>query len=117
MKTVHYLFLVVFVCVILGSIYVASLHYISTEQIEFVVYQKYIKPGSSDGESNKYMIVTSDEVFTNRDDLFRGKFNSSDVQAQLTPDSTTVYSATATGKRIPILSKYRNLVNIEKVSK
>lgn len=96
-----------------GLTWLISLDYIYTEEVEFVVYQKYIKRGAGEDAVDRYMIVTPNEVFVNTDDIFRSKWNSSDVQAMFNPDSTTEYTAIATGKRIPIISKYRNLVNVK----
>lgn len=67
-----------------------------------------------DGEDvvNKYMIFTKEEVFENTDEPILFKFNSSDLYKDLMVDST--YNVKVYGFRIPILSKYRNIIKIEK---
>lgn len=68
--------------------------------------------GSGDSVTSYYLVFTKDEVFQNRDAIFYGKFESSDLQGKLEKDST--YTLFVTGKRIPFLSIYRNIVKIEK---
>jgi len=68
---------------------------------------------SSDGESvdSKYLIFTTLETFENSDNLILGKWNSSDVQGSVRPDST--YLAHVVGWRVPFLSMYRNILTIK----
>jgi hypothetical protein len=62
--------------------------------------------------SSKYLVFTKNkdgvEVFENTDSLLNGKFNSSDVQAQL--EIGKQYRAAVYGWRIPFFSSYRNIV-------
>ena len=63
-------------------------------------------------EESKYLIFTEGgEVFENVDTLTFFKFNSSDVQGQLTEGET--FTATVAGWRVPWLSIYRNVVSVE----
>lgn len=62
--------------------------------------------------SDKYLIfaTTNTEkniVFENTDLWFKGKFNSSDVQAEIKKGNT--YEISTIGHRIPLLSFYENL--------
>lgn len=64
------------------------------------------------GETDVYMVWSDEgEVFENRDSLLKGKFDSSDLQGQLTVGET--YECDVTGFRIQFLSKYRNLIECE----
>lgn len=70
------------------------------------------------GDSSKYLVYADSEdgeslVFENTDSLFHGKFNSSNVQGKLKEGKT--YELTVVGFRIPILSSYQNIVNVEEV--
>lgn len=70
------------------------------------------------GDSGKYLIYgRSDDgetlVFENTDALLRGKFNSSNVYAEIEIGKT--YEVTVVGYRIPILSEYENIIAFEEV--
>jgi hypothetical protein len=65
---------------------------------------------------SKYIIFTEDEqgnvlVFENTDDLWRGKFDSSNMQGQLKEGNK--YTVTVVGYRVPFLSMYQNIIKIE----
>jgi len=60
--------------------------------------------------TSKYLIYTTDETFQNTDSWVYGKFNSSDFQGKLLPNTT--YKVKVLGWRIPFLSTYRNIVKI-----
>jgi hypothetical protein len=51
------------------------------------------------------------EVFENSDTFFYQKWNSSDIYGKLTVGNK--YKATVYGWRIPFLSNYRNIIEIE----
>ena len=70
------------------------------------------------GESSSYLVFTEDEqgnvmVFENTDNLLRWKFDSSNIQGQLKAGNT--YRITVVGYRVPILSMYQNIIEIEGV--
>lgn len=72
----------------------------------------------NDGDSSKYLVYADSEdgeslVFENTDSLFHGKFNSSNVQGKLKEGKT--YELTVAGFRIPFLSSYQNIVNVEEI--
>lgn len=65
---------------------------------------------------SKYLIFGEDEngdvyVFENTDSLLRLKFNSSDIYGKIKEGDT--YTFTVIGLRIPILSKYENIIEIK----
>ena len=70
--------------------------------------------------SSYYLIFTEDQngevlVFENTDNIFRGKFDSSNIQGELKIGST--YNITVVGYRIPFLSMYQNIIEIEHLDK
>lgn len=86
----------------------------SSETVDIVVVDKdRITTGSGDSMSSKYLIFTEAETFENTDSLTRWKFNSSDIQGQLRVGEA--YQVEVYGYRIPFLSQYRNIVEVESV--
>lgn len=87
--------------------------YYQTEEILTITVTDKERIVESNGEStsSKYLIFTTEETFENTDLLFKAKFNSSDLQGKLMEDST--YTVEVIGWRVPFLSMYRNIVNIE----
>lgn len=65
------------------------------------------------GDTSKYLIFTEGETFENTDFLFGGKFNSSDIYGKIEIGSK--YRISVGGKRIPILSMYRNIHSIREL--
>lgn len=66
--------------------------------------------------SSKYLVFTTDKagdtlVFENVDTIFRGKFNSSNIQGQLKVGEK--YNITVVGYRVPLLSMYQNIIKVE----
>ena len=85
--------------------------YSSKAEIEFTVKSKErIMDGNGGSMSSKYLIFTDTEVFENTDSLWYWKWNSSDVYNKIEVGST--YKAEIYGYRIPVLSMYRNILNI-----
>lgn len=69
-------------------------------------------------ESSYYLVFGEDEnenvlVFENTDTLFRGKFDSSNIQGKLKTGGT--YTVTVVGYRIPFLSMYQNIIEVEEI--
>ena len=69
-------------------------------------------------DSGKYLIYGQEDnntlVLENTDSLFRGKFNSSDIYAELEIGKT--YEFTVVGYRIPILSYYENIIEYKEIT-
>lgn len=84
--------------------------YSSTERrVTFTVNDKAIRvSGSKESTKSTYMVYTNVGVFTNEDDLFRGKYNSSDVYNTLTAGRR--YQCKVVGWRVPFLSVYPNIL-------
>lgn len=69
-------------------------------------------------DSSYYLIFTEDQngevlVFENTDNIFRGKFDSSNIQGELKIGCT--YNITVVGYRVPLLSMYQNIIEIEHI--
>ena len=84
-------------------------------EIEVMVTEKGIKNSKGQG---RYLIFAKDE--TNEiitleisDSLFKMRFDSSDVYAQIQPN--TKYKFSICGKRVPLFSWYPNIYKIEKI--
>ncbi len=72
----------------------------------------------ANSESSKYLVFAEDEqgntiVFENTDNLFRFKFDSSDIHGRLKIGNT--YKVTVVGFRIPFLSTHQNIIKIEEI--
>ncbi len=65
------------------------------------------------GDGNKYLIFTDGEVFQNTDNIFVGKWNSSDFYRDLKVEHK--YEFNTIGFRIPFLSRYKNIVSFREV--
>ncbi len=76
-----------------------------------VVRLERVTSGSGDGASSKYLVFTDGETFENTDSLWHGKFNSSDVYGHLQVGKH--YRANVYGWRIPFMSSYRNIIDVE----
>lgn len=61
----------------------------------------------------RYMIYTSDEQFENTDSVVFWKWNSADVYQSIEEGKT--YRVRVAGWRIPILSMFRNVLEVEEV--
>ena len=87
-------------------------YYSNKETITFTVKDKQIKMrGSGENKEDVYMIYTDKGVFENTDDIFLGKWNSSDIQNDL--EIGKIYKADVYGWRIQFLSTYKNISNVE----
>jgi len=107
-KLIFGLFGVILIISIIGTIF-----YYQTEEIVTIIVTDKERIVESDGETttSKYLIFTESETFENTDLLFKGKFNSSDIQGQLQEDST--YTVEVIGWRVPFMSMYRNIIEIQ----
>ena len=86
--------------------------------VTVTVTDKGIQKNSSSG-SDEYLIYCKTVggevlVLRNEDSLLCGKFNSSDVYAQIQVEAK--YKFRICGPRVPFLSMYPNIIGLEKVS-
>lgn len=73
------------------------------------VVNSMVKP--YDGHS-KYLVYTDNGVFENTDTWYYFKFDSSDVQAKIMQGGK--FKFTTYGFRVPFLSKYKNIISVER---
>lgn len=88
---------------------------ISTSEIQeedeiITVTDKWIKRTD---ERDLYLVGTENEVFKIEDNIFIGKFNSSDIYNKIKIGSK--YRITTTGARSTFMSWYRNINTIEEI--
>lgn len=86
--------------------------YWTADTISITVTDKERAPSNKGGF---YMVFSVEETLRNQDSKHYLKFNSSDLQGKLMVGQT--YRVKVYGWRIPVLSKYRNLVKIYEVQK
>ena len=87
--------------------------WLATEtEVEFTVKEKWIKASSKYGQD--YLIGSEEgEVFENTDALLKLKFHSSDIWNEI--EEGKRYKAKIIGWRIPFLSWYRNILEVEEI--
>ena len=92
-----------------GSIVLQILQYNHKETFNGEITEKYNK---RDGDSDKFFIVLDDnKVIENSDLLFKGKFNSADIQAKLkVGDKVEVKTI---GYRVHLLSIYPTMYEVK----
>lgn len=66
------------------------------------------------GEESKWVILTDQEAYENTDSLLFWKFNSSTLQGRIEEGKS--YRAEVVGWRVPMLSMYQNILNVEEVN-
>ena len=74
-----------------------------------------IVTGSGDSLSSKFLVYCDSEVLENSDSWWHLKFDSADFQGQLAKDKT--YNVKVYGWRVPFLSWYRNIIEINEANK
>ena len=85
---------------------------LEVKQIEATVLDKErVTKRSGENIKSFYLVYTDVEVFKNEDSVVHMKFNSSDLQGSLSKDST--YTLKVSGRRIPVISMYPNILKIE----
>ena len=104
--------------IIIGIInYNCSKTYVATVNTVDVKYNSFWSEKGKAGTST-YMVYTELEdggvrVFRDEDVLMRLKFNSSDIYAQL--HAGKKYKFRVIGWRIPLLSKYENIISVDEI--
>lgn len=91
-------------------VFIVSIGYQNQEMIKCTIEDKWVK---RNGETDKYLVKCDNEVYQITDLFFKGKFNSSDIYANLKVGNT--YEITTTGYRFELLSMYKNINEYEKV--
>ncbi len=101
----------VVLCILASALSMPIISYATIGYEEITVEEKE-RVCSSDNEC-KYLIFTNKGVFENTDSYLQFKFDSSDVYGALKPEST--YKVKINGLRVPFLSMYKNILNVEEV--
>ena len=91
-------------------VFIVSIGYQNEETIECTIEDKWVKRKD---KSDIYLVQCDNEVYQITDLLFKGKFNSSDIYANLKVGNT--YEIMTTGYRFEFLSMYKNINEYEKV--
>lgn len=78
-----------------------------SSEVECVVKDKWVK---KNGDTDKYLVSCDDEVYQITDNLFYGKFNSSDIYAELQVGKK--YRLQVSGFRFGLTSSYKNINEI-----
>ena len=101
--------IVIILAVAIGIAVYAGSYYGSKETITITVDDKWIKGVGSN--SQKYLIADVEgNVYENVDDWLQGKYDSSNVWADLKIGET--YDVVVMGWRIPFFSMYQNILQI-----
>ncbi len=113
MKTTTFIIITIFVILMAIGITAAS----SFNDTEYTV-TVTDKERVVQNDSSYYLVFTEDEngevlVFENTDNIFRGKFESSNIQGELKIGCT--YNITVVGYRVPFLTMYQNIIEIEHI--
>lgn len=85
-------------------IFFISFGYQNEETSKCTVEDKWIKRS---GEDDVYLVQCDNEIYEISDLIFKGKFNSSDIYANLKVGNT--YEITTTGYRVEFFSWYKNI--------
>ena len=116
----NYIFEIIIAVIVIAAAFTISAitSFNDTEYIVTVTDKERITNVSSSDSSSKYLVFTENEqgetiVFENTDCMLRGKWNSSNIQGKLKVGNT--YKITVVGYRIPFLSMYQNIIEIEGV--
>ena len=94
--------------VVIGLIIFSIICALNKDSVTATVTDKQVR-----GESGTYYVYTDEEVFVMKDSLFYSRWDSSDDWSLIEIGET--YEFDVTGYRIPILSKYRNIIDYELV--
>ena len=104
----NYLSLILSAIVVIGLIIFAIVCALNKDSVTATVTDKQVR-----GESGTYYVYTDEEVFVMKDSPFYFRWDSSDDWSILEIGET--YEFDVTGYRIPILSRYRNIIDYELV--
>ena len=111
MNNIRIVFGIIVSIVLIGLlVFIVSIGYQNEEMIKCTIEDKWVKRKD---KSDMYLVQCDNEVYQITDLIFKGKFNSSDIYANLRVGNT--YEITTTGYRFELLSMYKNINEYEKV--
>lgn len=97
-----------------GYVIYCGIYYGSEQNVTVTVIDKE-RINNNNNRSSYYLIYTSSETFKCTDEMFMGKFNSSDMYGHIQRNQT--YQFKVIGWRVPVFSMYRNIVKSEIVKR
>lgn len=110
MNNIRIVFGIIVSIVLIGLlVFIVSIGYQNEEMIKCTIEDKWVK---RNGKSDMYLVQCDNEVYQITDLIFKGKFNSSDIYANLKVGNT--YEIMTTGYRFEFLSMYKNINEYEK---
>ncbi len=112
---VKVMFIVVPVLIVLSFITGAGQAYFTQNQAVVTVTKTERVCSGGEQVSCKYLVYTDRTTYENRDELWLGKVNSSDLYGRLKNGQS--YRVKFTGWRFPLFSWYPNIVEAEPVTK
>lgn len=102
--------IVAIIGIIVGIVYICfQFNYGNEQTVTCTIEEKWIKRNGNDSE--KYLISCGNEVYQITDLFFKGKFDSSNIYANLKIGKK--YKLTVTGYRFGFFSSYQNINNYE----
>lgn len=111
MNNIRIVFGIIVSIVLIGLlVFIVSIGYQNEEMIKCTIEDKWVKRKD---KSDMYLVQCDNEVYQITDLIFKGKFNSSDIYANLKVGNT--YEIMTTGYRFEFLSMYKNINEYEKV--
>jgi hypothetical protein len=108
--------IIAFIVILVVAIIIYNVAYYSTSEIVTikVTGTERITETSGSGKNltvtSKYLVYTENETFENTDEMFYGKWSSSDFQGKFINGNT--FKVKVIGWRLPFFSAYRNIVEI-----
>ncbi len=111
---VELLAVVIFIGIIVAIAFLGfQMEYGNEREVICTVNEKWIKRASGEDKKDMYLVSCGDEVYKITDLFFKGKFDSSNIYANLKVGKK--YKLTVTGYRFGYFSSYQNINDYELV--
>ncbi len=109
---IELLAVVIFIGIIVAISFLGfQIEYGNEREVICTVNEKWIKRASGEDKKDMYLVSCGDEVYKITDLFFKGKFDSSNIYANLKVDKK--YKLTVTGYRFGYFSSYQNINDYE----
>lgn len=111
---IELLAVVIFIGIIVAIAFLGfQMEYGNEREVICTVNEKWIKRASGEDKKDMYLVSCGDEVYKITDLFFKGKFDSSNIYANLKVGKK--YKLTVTGYRFGYFSSYQNINDYELV--
>lgn len=111
---IELLAVVIFIGIIVAISFLGfQIEYGNEREVICTVNEKWIKRASGEDKKDMYLVSCGDEVYKITDLFFKGKFDSSNIYANLKVGKK--YKLTVTGYRFGYFSSYQNINDYELV--